>query len=242
MAGHSKWNNIKARKGAQDAKRGKVFQKLSKEIFVAAKAGDPNPDTNPGLRMAIDKARAASMPKDNIERAIAKAAGGTSGENYDEIRYEGYGPNGVAIIVDCLSDNRNRTAASVRAAFSKNGGNLGENGSVSYMFERKGVLVVDREKYADIDEDELLLEALDGGAEDVVVNDDSFVVYTEASEYESAKKALEAMGIEEFASSEITFVPNMEIDIEDAQAERVNKLIEVLEDNDDVQDVYHNMA
>lgn len=242
MAGHSKWHNIQARKGAQDAKRGKLFQKLSKEIFVAAKMGEPNPDTNPSLRLAIEKAKAQSMPKDNIDRAVAKASGAQAGENYDEITYEGYAPHGIAIMVECLTDNRNRTASSVRANFSKNDGNLGENGSVSYMFDRKGVLVVDRSEYPDFAEDDMLLLALDAGAEDVDVSEEVFVIYTEPNDFETVKNALTAeTGIAEYATAEITFVPANTIELGDEEAEKVNKLIEALEDNDDVQGVYHNM-
>jgi len=164
MAGHSKWKNIQRRKNAQDAKRGKIFMKLAKEIYVAAKQGGGDPDANPSLRLAIDKAKAANMPNDNIERAIKKATGSQDGANYEEITYEGYGPGGVAVMVKCLTDNKNRTATSVRTAFNKNGGNLGETGCVSYMFERKGYIVIDGNG---IEEDDLFLEAIDAGAEEL---------------------------------------------------------------------------
>lgn len=205
MAGHSKWKNIQRRKNAQDAKRGKLFMKLAKEIYVAAKMGGGDPAANPGLRLVIEKARAANMPNDNIERAIKKATGNQEQTNYEEIRYEGYGPGGVAVMVVCLTDNKNRTAANVRAAFSKNGGNLGETGCVSYLFERKGLLIVDREQH-DIDEDELLLLAIEAGAEEMETTDESFEIYTAPESFESVKEQLEQHGLT-FASAEITMIP-----------------------------------
>lgn len=242
MAGHSKWKNIQHRKNAQDAKRGKLFQKLSKEIYVAAKQGEPNPDTNPGLRMAIDKARANSMPKDNIDRAIQKAAGNQGGENYDEIVYEGYGPSGIAIMVHCLTDNKNRTASNVRSTFTKRGGNLGESGSVSYMFDRKGLLVFETEQYPSLEEDEIMLAALDAGADDVEVTEESVEIITDPSAFAQVRSAFVALGVEEFVTSEITLIPSMTTEVTDEVREKVETLIDFLEDDDDVQEVYHNMS
>lgn len=242
MAGHSKWKNIQHRKNAQDAKRGKLFQKLSKEIYVAAKQGEPNPDTNPGLRMAIDKARANSMPKDNIDRAIQKAAGNQGGENYDEIVYEGYGPSGIAIMVHCLTDNKNRTASNVRSTFTKRGGNLGESGSVSYMFDRKGLLVFETEQYPSLEEDEIMLAALDAGADDVEVTEESVEIITDPSAFAQVRSAFVALGVEEFVTSEITLIPSMTTEVTDEIREKVETLIDFLEDDDDVQEVYHNMS
>ncbi|ERJ12758.1 YebC/PmpR family DNA-binding transcriptional regulator [Haloplasma contractile] len=239
MAGHSKWKNIMHRKGAQDAKRAKQFQKLSRQIYVAAKQGDKDPDTNPNLRLAIDKARAFDMPKDNIERAVKKAAGDLDGQDFFEIVYEGYAPNGVAVMVNCLSDNRNRTAANVRAAFNKHDGNMGENGSVSYLFDRKGLLIISREMH-DFSEEEIMMSALEGGAEDIEVNEDSFEVTTESEAFDSVKKALTNLGAT-FTTSEITMVPQTYIKLEREDAEKVLDLIDVLEDDDDAQVVYHNL-
>jgi YebC/PmpR family DNA-binding regulatory protein len=239
MAGHSKWKNIQRRKNAQDAKRSKIFMKLAKEIFVAAKSGGPDPETNASLRLVVDKAKAANMPNDNIERAIKKAAGNQEGANYEEIRYEGYGPGGVAIMVTCLTDNKNRTAASVRHAFSKNGGNLGETGCVSYLFDRKGLLIIDREEH-EIDEDEIMLEAIEAGAEDVVTEEDSVEIITDPEAFEEVKKALEAKGFS-FSSAEITMIPQTYTALQGEELEKMLKLIDMLEDDDDVQDVYHNL-
>jgi YebC/PmpR family DNA-binding regulatory protein len=239
MAGHSKWKNIQRRKNAQDAKRGKIFMKLAKEIFVAAKKGAPDPEANAALRLAIDKARAANMPNDNIERAIKKAAGSLDGANYEEIRYEGYGPGGIAIMVTCLTDNKNRTAANVRHAFTKNGGNLGETGCVSYMFDRKGLLIIDREEH-EVDEEEFMLEAIEAGAEDVVIEEESFEVTTDPDMFEDVKKALEAKGLT-FVQAEITMIPQTYTALQGTELEKMLKLIDMLEDDDDVQDVYHNL-
>ena len=179
MAGHSKWKNIQGRKNAQDAKRGKIFQKLSLEIYIAAKNGGADSSANPGLRLALDKAKAANMPNDNIERAIKKATSSADGANYDEITYEGYGPGGVAILVEALTDNRNRTGTNVRVAFSRNGGSLGETGSVNYMFDRKGYLVIERASL-NLDEDAMLEVVLEAGGEDLITLDEVFEIYTEA--------------------------------------------------------------
>ncbi|MBD8007572.1 YebC/PmpR family DNA-binding transcriptional regulator [Bacillus norwichensis] len=238
MAGHSKWKNIQNRKNAQDAKRGKIFQKLAKEIYVAAKSGGGDPDTNPSLRLVIDKAKSANMPNDNIKRAVDKASGNQDGENYEDIIYEGYGPGGAAVMVLCLTDNKNRTASNVRHAFTKNGGNLGESGCVSYMFDRKGYLVIERDGL-DIEEDDLLLQAIEAGAEDMETSEEVFEIYTEPENFMDVKESLEGEGFE-FASAEVTMVPQTEAELDEEQQEKLEKLIDMLEDDDDVQDVYHN--
>ncbi|MBS2771547.1 MULTISPECIES: YebC/PmpR family DNA-binding transcriptional regulator [Anoxybacillaceae] len=239
MAGHSKWKNIQRRKNAQDAKRGKLFMKLAKEIYVAAKTGGGDPNVNAALRLVIEKAKAANMPSDNIERAINKAAGNQEHANYEEIRYEGYGPGGVAVMVVCLTDNKNRTAANVRAAFSKNGGNLGETGCVSYLFARKGWLVIAREGL-EIDEDELLLQAIEAGAEEMETMDDSFEIYTAPEHFEEVKNKLQANGLT-FVNAEITMIPQTYTTLEGDDLTKMLKLIDMLEDDDDVQEVYHNL-
>lgn len=237
MAGHSKWKNIQRRKNAQDAKRGKIFMKLAREIYVAAKNGGGDPDTNATLRLAIEKAKANNMPNDNIERAIQKAIGGQGGESYEEITYEGYGPGGVAVMVHLLTDNKNRSAAEVRHAFTKNGGNLGENGCVSFMFDRKGLLIIER---GDLDEDEVMLHAIDAGAEEVETEDGAFIIYTEPENFEEVKNALEEQNYT-FITSEITMVPQTSTTVSEEDKEKMLKLIDMLEDNDDVQEVYHNL-
>ncbi len=237
MSGHSKWATIHRKKGELDAQRGKLFQKLAKELYVAAKAGTPDPDSNPNLRMVVEKARSANMPKDNIQKAIDKAKGGADGENYESIRYEGYGHGGVAFMVDCLTDNRNRTASLVRAAFTKRGGNLGTDGSVSYMFNRKGIIVIP----SDYNEEDVLMTSLDHGAIDVVNSDDTYEVYTKAEDMIEVKTALEEMGVKEFLTSEVTYMADNLIELDDEGKEKVMNLVEQLEDIDDVQDVYHNL-
>ena len=237
MSGHSKWATIHRKKGLIDAARGKVFQKLAKELYVAAKSGTPDPDSNASLRLVVEKAKAANMPKDNIEKAIDKAKGAGNGENYESIRYEGYGPGGVAIMVDCLTDNRNRTASAVRSTFSKRGGNLGTDGSVSYIFERKGIIVIP----SDYDEDEVMLTALDAGALDMENNGDTYLITTPSDKFIAVKDALANIGVAEFLTSEVTFVPNNEVELDDETKEKVYNLIEALEDIDDVGDVHHNM-
>ncbi|MBO8155949.1 MAG: YebC/PmpR family DNA-binding transcriptional regulator [Bacillaceae bacterium] len=239
MAGHSKWHNIKRRKNAQDAKRGKIFMKLAKEIYVAAKQGGGDPDTNPSLRLAIDKAKSNNMPNDNIERAIKKATGNLEQIDYHEITYEGYGPGGIAVMVKALTDNKNRTASEVRHAFSKNGGNLGEDGCVSYMFNRKGYLVIDRNEH-DVDEDELMLEVIEAGAEELETDEDSFEIYTEPEHFQEVKDALEKRGYT-FQTAEITMIPQTYTQAGEEEVQKMMKLIDMLEDNDDVQDIYHNM-
>lgn len=237
MSGHSKWATIHRKKGLIDAARGKVFQKLAKEIYVAAKSGTPDVDSNAALRLVVEKAKAANMPKDNIAKAIDKAKGASEGENYESIRYEGYGPSGVAIMVDCLTDNRNRTASLVRSTFTKRGGNLGTDGSVSYLFERKGLIGIP----SDYDEDEVMLTALDAGAIDVETLDNTYFITTPSDKFIAVKDALVDIGVREFLTSEVTFVPNNEISVDEETKEKVYNLIEALEDIDDVQDVYSNL-
>ena len=238
MSGHSKWATIHRKKGELDAARGKVFQKLTKEINVAAKQGTPDPASNASLRMVIEKARSANMPKDNIEKAIQKAKGAAEGENYESIRYEGYGPNGVAIIVDCLTDNRNRTAGDVRSKFTKRGGNLGTAGSVSYMFERKGIITIP----SDYDEEEMMMTSLDAGADDFETEDDVYVITTTPENFVKVKESLEEAGVQEFLTSEVTYTPNNMVELTDSeQIEKVHALVEALEELDDVQDVYCNL-
>ncbi|MBR7553405.1 YebC/PmpR family DNA-binding transcriptional regulator [Allobacillus sp. GCM10007491] len=238
MAGHSKWHNIRHKKNAKDAKRGKIFMKLAKEIFVAAKQGGTDTETNAALRLAIDKARSNNMPKDNIDRAVQKAAGNVEGENYEETTYEGYGPGGVAVMVDVLTDNRNRTASEVRHAFSKNDGNLGENGCVAFMFQRKGYIVIAQENVS-VDEDEFMLEAIEAGCEEIESNEEVFELYTAVEDFESCKKTLEENYPLEAA--ELTMIPDTDAEVSDEHQEKMNKLIDMLEDLDDVQDVHHNM-
>ncbi|MGE7543635.1 YebC/PmpR family DNA-binding transcriptional regulator [Sporosarcina newyorkensis] len=237
MAGHSKWKNIQNRKGAQDAKRGKIFQKMSREIYVAAKSGGDDPDTNPALRLAIDKSKSANVPNDVIQRAIDKATGAGADENYEEVIYEGYGPGGVAVLVYCLTENRNRTGPNIRVAFNKNGGSLGESGSVNYLFERKGRLFIERT--AEIDEDAIMLLALEAGAEDILSTEDGFEILTEPSEFLTVKEALEAEAFT-FVSAEVDMVPSVYAELSDEQEEQFEKMIDALEDDDDVQNVYHN--
>ena len=237
MSGHSKWATIHRKKGLLDAARGKVFQKLAKEIMVAAKGGSPDPSQNAALRLAVDKAKAQNMPKDNIQKAIEKASGGSDGANFESVRYEGYGHGGVAFMVDCLTDNRNRTASQVRAAFTKAGGNLGTDGSVSYMFERRGSIVIPGE----YDEDTMMMTALDAGALDFEKVEDNYMITTDASSFTAVKDALEAADVKEFLECELTYIPNMEVTLDEEGQEKVMKLVDALEDLDDVQDVYYNL-
>ena len=237
MSGHSKWATIHRKKGLLDAARGKVFQKLAKEIMVAAKGGSPDPNQNAALRLAVDKAKAQNMPKDNIQKAIEKATGGNDGANFESVRYEGYGHGGVAFMVDCLTDNRNRTASQVRAAFTKAGGNLGTDGSVSYMFERRGSIVIPGE----YDEDEMMMVSLDAGALDFEKVDDTYLITTDQANFTAVKDALENADVKEFLQCELTYIPNMEVELDEEGSEKVMKLVETLEDLDDVQDVYYNL-
>lgn len=239
MAGHSKWANIKHRKAAQDSKRGKVFQKVSKELYVAAKMGGTDSLENPSLRLVISKARAANMSKDTIQKAIDKAKGASNGEEFVELTYEGYAPNGVAIMVATLTDNRNRTGANVRSIFTKRGGNLGTDGSVSYMFDRKALFRFNDQNY---DEEELTLSLLDFDADDINIEDGIWTVTTEPKNFESVKNTIEQFGVEEFLSAEILQYPNTTVEVSDEVAQKVLNLIEAMEDDDDVQSVYHNMA
>ncbi len=236
MAGHSKWANIRHRKGAQDAKRGKLFTKLIREITVAAKLGGPDPSANPRLRSAIDAALSSNMPKDTIERAVKRGSGADNAENYDEIRYEGYGPAGVAVMVECLTDNRNRTVSEVRHAFSKSGGNLGTDGSVAYLFTKLGVLSYPPGS----DEDAIMEAALEAGAEDVVVNDDGSIdVLTVWEELVNVKEAMIAAGLEP-ENAEVTMQASTSVELGAEDAEKVMRLVDMLEDLDDVQKVYSN--
>lgn len=237
MSGHSKWSTIKRKKGAIDAERSKIFQKLAKEIYVAAKSGDPDPVNNASLRMVIEKAKGENMPKNNIQSAIDKAKSKGADENYEAVRYEGYGPGGIAIMIDCLTDNRNRTASFVRSTLTKRGGNLGTDGSVSYLFKRRGVLILDKE----YDEDKLTEDALELDIEDLVSEEDSYVIYTKPENFISVKETLENMGYTNFIMSEVSFVPDNYISLDDELSERAQSLIESLEDLDDVQNVYHNL-
>ena len=237
MSGHSKWATIHRKKGLLDQARGKVFQKLAKEIMVAAKGGSPDPSQNAALRLVVDKAKAQNMPKDNIQKAIDKAAGTADGANYESVRYEGYGHGGVAFMVDCLTDNRNRTASQVRSAFTKAGGNLGTDGSVSYMFERRGSIVIP----ADYDEETMMMTALDAGAVDFERVEDTYVITTEQTTFTAVKDALEKEDVKEFLECELTYVPNMEVTLDEEGVEKVHNLVDALEDLDDVQDVYYNL-
>lgn len=237
MSGHSKWSTIKRKKGAIDAERSKIFQKLQKEIYVAAKNGDPDPDKNPSLRLAVEKAKGENMPNDNINRAIEKARGKSQGEDYEFIRYEGYGPNGVAFMVDCLTDNKNRTASMVRSSFTKKGGNLGTDGSVAYLFNKQGVIVIEKAKPEDI----VMENVLDNGALDFIVNDDNYEIYTTPEAFIKVKEGLSSLGITDFIASEITFVPSNYISLDEETNQKVIALQETLEDLDDVQNVYHNL-
>ncbi|MEO1705608.1 MAG: YebC/PmpR family DNA-binding transcriptional regulator [Pseudomonadota bacterium] len=236
MAGHSKWANIQHRKGRQDKLRAKLFSRLSKEITVAAKMGDPDPDKNPRLRLAVKEAKSNSMPKDNIERAIAKASGG-EGDDYEEIRYEGYGPGGSAIIVETLTDNRNRTATAVRTAFSKHGGNLGETGSVSFMFDRKGEVVYPVDAG---DEDTIMMAALEAGAEDVETSEDGHFIYCADTDLASVSDALEAE-LGEAESTKLIWKPQTTTELDLDGVQKIMRLMEVLEDDDDVQRVTANL-
>lgn len=238
MSGHSKWATIHRKKGLIDAARGKVFQKLAKELFVAAKSGTPDPEQNAALRMVVEKAKASNMPKDNIQKAIDKAKGAGDNEHYDQIRYEGYGPCGVAVMVDCLTDNKNRTASFVRSTFTKKGGNLGTDGSVSYIFERKGTIVIPNS----YNEDDVMLAALDAGALDVENDGENYNILTSPEDMLNVKDALIEIGVENFLESEVTYIPNMETEVDDEEKkEKVLELVEQLEDLDDVQNVYFNM-
>ncbi len=236
MAGHSKWSTIKRKKGAADAKRGQLFSKLSRAIIVAAKEGGPEPESNATLANAIQKARDASMPKDNIERAIQRGAGSGEGAAYEAVLYEGYGPAGVAIICNILTDNRNRAASDVRHIFTKHGGSLGTPGSVAWQFDRKGIILIDGEG---VDEDTIMEVGLDAGAEDIAQDGTQWQLTTEPTELMAVRSALDEAGIA-YASAELTMVPKTTVEPEEKEARQLLKLVDALEDNDDVQDVYAN--
>jgi len=231
MSGHSKWSTIKRKKGAADAKRGKVFSKLIKEITIAARIGGANTDGNPRLRSAITAARAENMPKDNIERAIKKGSGEQGGANYEEISYEGYGPGGAAVLVDALTDNRNRTSGEIRHIFSKHGGSLGEGGCVSWLFDKKGLIVFDKDK---VDEEKLLEIALEAGVEDVKEEDTTFEVTTDPSRFHEVKTALDNLDMQ-YVLAEISMIPKNTVKLVGKEAEQMIRLMDPLEDSDDVQ-------
>jgi len=236
MSGHSKWSTIKHKKGAADARRGKIFTKLIKEITVAARLGGGDPDSNPRLRQAIAAAKAQNMPKENIERGIKKGTGELAGVNYEEVNYEGYGPGGTAVLVECLTDNRNRAVAEVKHLFERNGGSLGEPGCVSWMFQKKGLIALEKDK---VDEDELLDVALEAGAEDVREEDTVFEVTVEPSDFEAVRKAIEDAGMP-YTLAEITMIPQNTVKLEGKKAQQMLNLMQALEDNDDVNHVYAN--
>lgn len=236
MAGHSKWKNIAARKGKVDAKRGKIFTKIGKELAIAIKEGGPNPDINNRLRDAIAKAKAANMPNDNINRAIKKAEGDATSVNYEKIVYEGYGPSGVAVIVETLTDNKNRSAGNVRSAFTKGGGNMGTSGCVGFMFQEKGEIIIERE---DKDEEEFMMMAIEAGAEDFTAEEEVFVVKTAPEDFSTVREALEAEGVE-FLEAGIKMIPDTETEINEDDAKKFQKMLDLLDDDDDVQEVFHN--
>lgn len=237
MSGHSKWSTIKRKKGAADAERGKVFAKLAKEIYVAAKNGDADPANNAALRMVIEKAKAENMPKSNIQNAIDKASKSGAGDDYEQVRYEGYGPSGMAIMIDCLTDNRNRTAGFVRSTLTKRGGNLGTDGSVSYLFKKKGLIILDKS----YDEEKLMNDVLELDIEDFVSNDDNYEITTTPNDFLSVKEGLESLGYDNYIVSEVTYIPDNYMSLDEEVKDKAIALIEALEDIDDVQAVYHNL-
>ena len=237
MSGHSKWHNIQAKKGKVDAKRGKIFTKIGKELAIAIKNGGANPDTNSKLRDVIAKAKAANMPNDNIQRAIKKAEGDLNSVNYETIVYEGYGPSGVAVIVETLTDNKNRSAGNVRSAFTKGGGNMGNAGCVSFIKQEKGELVIEKD---DKDEEEMMMMALDAGAEDFNSDEDEvFIITTAPEDFGTVREALEAQGIE-FLEASVKMIPDTYTAINEEDAKKFQKMLDLLDDDDDVQEVYHN--
>jgi YebC/PmpR family DNA-binding regulatory protein len=238
MSGHSKWANIKNKKEKTDSQRGRIFTKIGREIAIAVKAGGPDPANNSKLRDVIAKAKANNMPNDNIARSIKKAAGEGASVNYEEITYEGYGPGSMAVIVSILTDNRNRVAAEMRHIFDKSGGNLGNSGCVAWMFEKKGLIVIERT--ASMDEDEVMMQALEAGAEDFAAQDDAFEVYTAPAEFSTVREALEENGYD-FISAELQMIPQNTVAIEDPETvEKVLRFLDKLDENDDVQEVFHN--
>lgn len=238
IAGHSKWANRKHRKDRQDAKKGKVFSKMARRITMAARQGGGDPEANSNLRILIDMARAAAVPNDNIERAIKRGTGDLGGEQYEELTYEGYGPGGIALLLDIVTDNRNRTASDVRYIFTKNGGNLGESGCVAWMFRRRGYLSIERPS-CPLDEEQLFALALEAGADDFQVEGDSYEIFSEPEDFVAVKEALEGTGIR-FSAAELTMVPLEEKRLEGREAQQLLKLVDALEDHDDVQEVYGN--
>ncbi len=238
MSGHSKWHNIQAKKGKADAARGKIFTKLGRELLIAVKQGGPDPAGNSKLKDVIAKCKAANMPNDTIKNAIKKASGADNNENYEEITYEGYGPNGVAVIVEASTDNKNRTAADVRHVFDRAGGNLGTSGCVSYMFNKKGVIVVEKENCS-LSEDDLMMMALDAGAEDFESDDECYTITTSPEDFSKVRESLESNNIE-FLEAEVQMVPTTYVALDEKAQERMEKLLENLDELDDVMNVYHN--
>lgn len=238
MSGHSKWHNIQARKSKVDAARGKIFTKLGRELLVAVKAGGPDPESNAKLKDVVAKCKAANMPNDTISKAIKKASGEGNSANYEEITYEGYGPNGVAVIVEASTDNKNRTAADVRHVFDKAGGNLGTSGCVSYMFNKKGVIVIEKAS-TDMDEDDLMMLALDAGAEDFQASEEIYEITTEPSDFSGVREKLEEAGLT-FLEAEVQMVPSTTVELDEKGQEKMERLIDRLDELDDVMNVYHN--
>lgn len=237
MSGHSKWHNIQNKKGKADAKRGKIFTKIGRELMIAVKNGGPDPDNNPKLRDAIAKAKAANMPNDTVQRSIKKASGELGAVDYERIVYEGYGPSGVAVIVDTLTDNKNRSAGNVRSAFTKGGGNMGTTGCVGFMFQEKGEIVIEK---GDLDEEELMMMALDAGAEDFNSDEEEvFIITTTPEDFGTVREALEAEGLE-FLEAAVKMIPDTYTEINEDAAKKFQKMLDLLEDDDDVQEVYHN--
>ncbi|WP_195987621.1 YebC/PmpR family DNA-binding transcriptional regulator [Clostridium sp. D53t1_180928_C8] len=237
MSGHSKWHNIQNKKGKADAKRGKIFTKIGRELMIAVKNGGPDPDSNPKLRDAIAKAKASNMPNDTVQRSIKKASGELGAVDYERIVYEGYGPSGVAVIVDTLTDNKNRSAGNVRSAFTKGGGNMGTTGCVGFMFQEKGEIVIEK---GDLDEEELMMMALDAGAEDFNSDEEEvFIITTEPEDFGTVREALEVEGLE-FLEAAVKMIPDTYTEIDEDAAKKFQKMLDLLEDDDDVQEVYHN--
>ena len=240
MSGHSKFANIKHKKEKNDAAKGKMFTIIGKEIAIAVKEGGPDPSNNSKLRDVIAKAKANNMPNDTIERGIKRAAGAADAVNYEQLTYEGYGPNGTAIIVDTLTDNKNRTAANVRSAFTKGGGSIGTSGCVSFMFDKKGQIIIAKEENEEVDADELMMTALDAGAEDFTEEEDSYVIITDPDNFTAVREELEKQNLV-FAEAEVTMIPQNYVTLTDEEAiKKMNKLLDLLDEDDDVQQVYHN--
>lgn len=239
MSGHNKWSTIKHKKGKADAKRGKIFTKIARYITVAARQGGGDAEYNVALKNAIEKAKAENMPNDNIERAVKKGTGDLEGVSYEEITYEGYGPGGIAVLVECLTDNKKRSVADVKYYFSKCCGNLGTMGSVSFMFDHKGILVIDREKFPEVDEDELMMIAIEAGAEDIEVDEDYFEIIVEMTKFGEVRDALKSEGFT-FEKADISYIPQNYQELPVEHHKNMLKLIDMMEDNDDIQEIYHN--